>query len=275
MKIGRVTMMGGVLAGVLAVHGSAWSAVIDLNTWSKQGPASNGNWTVAADGSSVFQSINGSPTFFVSPNNYIDTTFHGKFGVETTSDDDFIGFIFGSTTPVTATTSSMFLFDWKQGVQSGSQSGFTLSTVTGGANSIPFANHHLDAAGYDVLATNTGTGKGWLDNTVYDFFLTYQTNRIWIELQGGQFASKTTIFDISNSADNNPSGAFGFYNYSQQSVRYQGFTEDIAPPPPGPCSLRDRFPLRRRRADAPSPDRLASRTRTCRPGQSSSWPRSD
>jgi len=233
MKTKRVmVIIGGILASVLAIHGPAQSAVIDLNTWAEQGPPANGTWTVAADGSSVFQSINGNPTFFVSPNNYINTTFQGKFGVETTSDDDYIGFIFGSTSAVTATTSNMFLFDWKQLLQTGSQPGFTLSKVTGGANSIPFDNHHLDATGYDVLATDTGTGKGWADNTVYDFFLTYQSNRILIELQGGSFSTKTTIFDISNPANDNPSGTFGFYNYSQQSVRYQGFTEDVAPPGP-------------------------------------------
>lgn len=227
-------------AMLLAVHGTAWSAVINLNTWSEQGPPTNGTWTVAADGSNVFQSINGNPTFFVSPDNFINTTFEGKFGVETTSDNDYIGFIFGSTSAVTATTSNMFLFDWKQGAQSGSLPGFTLSEVTGGANSIPFGNHQLDATGYDVIAANTGIG--WLDNTVYDFFLTYQTSRILIELTGGQFLSKTTIFDISNPDNDNPSGKFGFYNFSQASVRYQGFTEDLAvPPPPGqvpePASL--------------------------------------
>lgn len=221
-------------AMLLAVHGSAWSAVIDLTTWAKEGPTGNGTWTVASGGASVFQSINGNPTFFVSPNNFINTTFEGKFGVETTSDDDYIGFIFGSTSAVTATASNMFLFDWKQGSQSGSLPGFTLSKVTGGANSIPFGNHHLDATGYDVLATDTGTGKGWADNTVYDFFLTYQSNRILIELLGGSFSAKTTIFDIANLANDNPSGTFGFYNYSQASVRYQGFTEEVAPPPPPP-----------------------------------------
>lgn len=241
-QFARTLLASSVLLGLLAVHGPAWSAAIDLTTWAKQGPAANGTWTVAPDGASVFQSINGNPTFFVSPNNFINTTFQGKFGVETTGDDDFIGFIFGSTAPVTATTSNMFLFDWKQLLQSGSQPGFTLSKVTGGANSIPFGNHHIDATGYDVLATNTGAGKGWADNTVYDFFLTYQTDRILIELQGGSgaFSTKTTIFDISNSLNDNPSGAFGFYNFSQASVRYQGFTEDVAPPSssvPEPASL--------------------------------------
>ena len=230
----RTLLASTMLLAMLAAHGPAWSAPIDLTTWAKQGPAANGTWTVAPGGASVFQSVNGSPTFFVSPDNFINTTFQGKFGVETTGDDDYIGFVFGSTGAVTATASNMFLFDWKQGLQNGSQPGFTLSKVTGGASSIPFGNHHLDASGYDVLATDTGAGRGWADNTVYDFFLTYLTDRILIELQGGSgaFSTKTTIFDIANPANDNPSGAFGFYNFSQASVRYQGFTQDVVTPPP-------------------------------------------
>jgi hypothetical protein len=220
-------------AALVMAQAPAWSAAIDLNTWSQQGPLANGRWTVAADGSSVFQSTNGSPTFFVSPTSYIDTTFQGEFGVETSGDDDFIGFIFGSTSAISTSESNMFLFDWKQGQQSGSMPGFTLSKVTGGSASIPFGNHQTDATGYDVLVTNTGPGKGWADNTVYEFFLTYHSDGILIELEGGSYATRTTIFNVENPLNNNPSGAFGFYNFSQANVRYQGFTED--PRPPGPA----------------------------------------
>jgi hypothetical protein len=228
------------LAALAMAQAPAWSAAIDLNTWSQQGPLANGTWVVAADGSSVFQSTNGSPTFFVSPTSYIDTTFRGKFGVETSGDNDFIGFIFGSTSEVSTAASNMFLFDWKQGQQSGSMAGFTLSKVTGGSGSIPFGNHQADAAGYDVLAADTGAGKGWADNTVYDFFLTYHSDRILIELGGGSYATRTVIFDLANPLDDNPSGAFGFYNFSQAGVRYQGFTENPQPPGtaiPAPASL--------------------------------------
>ena len=68
---------------------------IDLSAWSQEGPPGAGNWVVAVYGESVLQTINGAPTHFVSPNNFINTTIGGSFSVETTSDDDFIGFVFG------------------------------------------------------------------------------------------------------------------------------------------------------------------------------------
>ncbi len=212
---------------------AAVAAPIDLTTWSEISPPANGNWTVSGDGSSVFQSINGNPTYFVSPNNFANTTFAGSFGVETTSDDDYVGFVFGLRD-----ANEFWLFDWKQTNQSGSMAGFTLAYVEGGANSIPFGNHQTSDTDYTVVATNTGTG--WADNQVYDFLLTYQDNRILIEIEGGAFASPTTIFDVASSDLGIPAsalaggdfmeGRFGFYNNSQASVRYQGFTEEVAPP---------------------------------------------
>lgn len=219
---------------VLAASPIAFGQVaVDLNTWSEKGPPGNGNWTVAADGSNVFQSINGNPTFFVSPNDFSNTTVQGSFGVETTGDDDFIGFVFGYQTPQgTGTDFDFLLFDWKQGNQSGSTAGFTLSYVNGD-NPQLFNNHQTSQTGYNVLATDVGTGRGWVDNTVYGFDLTYRDDRITIGIDGGAFDNET-IFDVAiNDVDPNgtlfggafPEGQFGFYNYSQASVRYQSFTQ--------------------------------------------------
>ena len=164
------------------VAGSALAAPIDLNTWTKQGPPGNGTWTVSADGSYVVQSINGNPTFFVSPDNYINTTFDGKFRVQQSFDDDYIGFVFGYQKPVAANGDGVndwefLLFDWKQGNQSGSLEGFTLAQVNGTAP-IPFGNHQTSGPGYTVLASDTGSTRGWADNTTYDFSLTYRTDRV-------------------------------------------------------------------------------------------------
>jgi len=220
-------------AGVLAV--GLWCAgsvhavptPIDLNTWSQEGPGGNGNWTVQGGGDSVFQSINGNPTMFVSPNQLFNTNIVGSFGVETGGDNDYIGFVFGFGA---SDTDPFLLFDWKQGQQSGSAPGFTLSRVTGGASNVPFGNHQTSVfPNYDVLATNTGVG--WEDNVVYDFDLLYQSNRIKIDITGGTgaFQNGATVFDINGTF---ASGRFGFYNFSQPSVRYQGLTEEFVPPQP-------------------------------------------
>lgn len=212
-----------VASGLFGLVGTATAATIDLRTWSQQGSSSAGNWTVASDGSSVFQSRNGAPTYFVSDTDYLNTEFDGQFKVETSSDNDYIGFVFGWQG-----TDDYLLFDWKQGDQyhggGWGYEGFTLSKISGTDVNL----WHHSGADIDVLATDYGSGKGWADNTAYDFTLLYQENRIKIDIDG------TTIFDVAGSF---ATGKFGFYNYSQSSVRYQGFTEDVVDPIPEPGTM--------------------------------------
>jgi len=225
-------------AAALALVGfspaTAWAQTnVDLNTWNQKGSPSNGNWSVQDGGASVFQSINGQPTYFVSPNDFFNTTVEGRFGVETTSDDDFIGFVFGYNEPGDNNTdASFFLLNWKQGNQSGTERGFRLARVNG-TSTPPFSNAENDnLPNYDVLATNTGTGGGslgWADNTEYDFDLLYTDSRIKVDIAGGtgEFAGGLTVFDLS-PADVGftqfETGQFGFYNHSQPNVRYESFT---------------------------------------------------
>lgn len=210
---------------------------IDLNTWEKRGPAANGNWVVSSGGSSVLQTINGDPTFFVGPSNQINTTIRGSINVETSGDDDYIGFVFGFNGPAsTGNDMNFVLFDWKQADQSSggflAREGLAISRVIGTITDyLPGFWGHTDSAQFDVLATDFGSTRGWADNTQYNFEILYQTGRVKIDLSGGAFGAGQTIFDISGSF---PSGRFGFYNYSQSTVRYAGLTEEITPPPPPP-----------------------------------------
>jgi len=208
---------------------------IDLSTWSKQSVPGNGNWVVSVGGDSVNQTINGNPTFFVSPNNYINTEFKGKFKVYNAGDDDYIGFVFGYTKPISGIHADndydFLLFDWKQANQDVAKEGFALTRVQGISNYDPFWNHVDNPPSFDVLATDFSTTKGWEDNVEYEFTLLYQTNRIKIDLKGGNGFLKDglTIFDIVGGPF--PDGRFGFYNYSQAYVTYQGFTEAVIPIP--------------------------------------------
>ncbi|MBN2866808.1 MAG: PEP-CTERM sorting domain-containing protein [Thiotrichales bacterium] len=207
-----------IIVGLLSAP-SVQAAAIDLNTWNQEGASSAGNWVVSSDGSSVNQTINGEPTYFVSDTNYINKDFDGSFEVQTTSDDDFIGFVFGWNG-----TNDYYLFDWKQTEQDYrglGQEGFTLSRITG--SDVELWDH--SGTDIQVLATDYGTGKGWADNTMYDFKLTYTTSNIVISIDGNNIFSETGSFD---------NGKFGFYNYSQSNVFYQGFEESIASPVPEP-----------------------------------------
>jgi hypothetical protein len=89
----------------------------------------------------------------------------------------------------------------------------------------------------DIEITELGVplvNAGWEDNVVYEFELVYTETQIQIYIQGGAgtFAERQLVFDIniadlpSGTFDGDvfPSGRFGFYNFSQATVRYVGFT---------------------------------------------------
>lgn len=211
---------------------TAEAAPINLSTWTRVG--TSGTWNVAADGSSVLQTLNtANPTCFISPDNYINTEFKGKFKVTTSTDDDYIGFVFGYNG-----LNDFYLFDWKQYRQpSGGvygEDGFALSKISD-YDKVTFWTH--TGTGINVFGTDYGLAgtndRGWADNTEYDFTLLYQNNLIKITINGGIFDNKT-IFNVTGTFG---TGKFGFYNYSQESVNYQGFTEDEVPPVPEPASM--------------------------------------
>ena len=221
---------------------------VDLNTWSVKGTGSS-NWVVDPTGDFVTQTVNGNPTYFVSPNTFFNTTVEGKFEVQTTGDDDYIGFVFGWNEPGDNSTDASFnLLEWKQGNQSSTEQGFRLSQLNGTGNH-PFSNAEADSLpNYNVLAINTpgsdppnGTTEnyldastpgidGWADNTTYDFSLLYTANQIKIDIDGGTgpFQGGTTVFDVSPSdvglTGDFEAGQFGFFNHSQGDVRYESFT---------------------------------------------------
>lgn len=214
-------------SGLMFSASVAYAGAIDLNTWNQAG-SSNGNWNVAADGTSVLQTINGNPTFFISDDSFINNQFTGTFGVETEDDDDFIGFVFGYNG-----LDDFYLFDWKQSTQDYSNNigsaGFTLSKISAGADVT-----NLDSLwghtgnGIDVLATDYGDDRGWTDNTTYDFTLNYTDTSIDIFINGGTFSDEN-IFSVAGL--NNDAGNFGFFNSSQSQVRYTGFEEEATSVP--------------------------------------------
>lgn len=230
-------------AALSLVAVSALAAPVDLSTWSEKGNSGNGVWTVEGGGTSVLQTINGDPTFFVSPTNLINKKFTGKITVTAAgaSDDDYIGFVFGFNNPTGNSASgndtyNFVLFDWKQFDQlfGGflASEGFALSRVNGTITDlIPGFWGHTDSPEFDVLQTSFSSTSGWEETIEYTFEITYQETNFKLVLSGGAFGAGTTIFDIAGSF---PDGAFGFYNYSQAEVRYSGLTEDDAPPPPPP-----------------------------------------
>jgi hypothetical protein len=145
----------------------------------------------------------------------------GRFRVETTLDDDLIGFVFGWQDPEHA-----YLLDWKQGTQASPPCG----TAEAGAT-LKLLNSDVTIDACEDLWSSAGTARvspiiavdqnptGWKDHAVYDIVLEFRPGDIEITIKEGI----TTVVSVQSSDTTYRSGRFGFYNYSQASVRYEFF----------------------------------------------------
>jgi hypothetical protein len=200
------------------------SAAVDLSTWTAQNwSAGAGNWVVQPGGASVLQTINGQPTVFLSGESALGTDIQGKIKVETTSDDDFIGFVLGFESGDFASASADYLLiDWKQGNQSGADAGLAVSRVTG---IVPAADPGFweHTTGVTELARGANLGStGWADNVEYNFGFIFTATSLHVLVNGVEEINIAGAFSGGN---------LGFYNYSQSTVRYSGFTQDTLPSP--------------------------------------------
>jgi hypothetical protein len=239
-----------------ALHAAAVN--VNLNTWTVESypPVSNfsgASWNVAADGSSVLQTVNGQPTVFYSDFNVLNSDVRGRIRVQTASDNDFIGFVLGFKPGDTANPSADFLLvDWKQATQffdftggtanstpgSTAPAGLAVSRVTGIPTADELWGHTSfgetgDQGGVSQLARGTTLGEtGWQDFTEYAFRFVFTANRFQLYVDDVLQAS------INGSFSN---GRLGFYNFSQDNVQYSAFTFEDVPvpsvPEPGTLAL--------------------------------------
>ena len=207
---------------VINVNVPACLTDVDFYTWVQAGQPANGNWVVQNGGAQIRQTVNGNPTFFVTPVDYINVRMKGKMRT-TDGDDDYMGVVFGFKDPIGASDYfDMWLFDWKQGQQTVSgftgQEGFALSHAVGTiTNYAQTFFGHTTTPEFNVVATDYGN-NGWNQNVDYLVEVTYTVNRAVILVDGD------TIFDIYDCFE---PGRFGFYNYSQKEVIYSDFTYEL------------------------------------------------
>lgn len=193
---------------------------VNFNTWQQGGHPGNGNWSVQSGGSQVYQSINGAPTFFLSPNNLMNVHISGNFRT-IDSDDDWMGFVFSYLNPMTGIdTFDCWLFDWKQDPQDGASDGMSLCRVNGvipPSNYTPTFWNHTNSPEFTVMQNNFGSG-GWNTGTNHAFELYLTFTRAMIYVDGN------LVFD---QQDCFKPGRFGFYNYSQSDCIYSNFQYDL------------------------------------------------
>ncbi|MCP4658557.1 MAG: DUF11 domain-containing protein, partial [bacterium] len=189
---------------------------IDLSTWQTEHyPGNQGlsNWVVAEDGLSVLQTINSRPSIFYGDFPAFGTRITGRIRVETTSDDDFIGFALGFEPGDPGNPDADFLLvDWKQANQDAARAGLALSRVTG---TQPSLWAHTTSADFEELARGVNLGSvGWQDFTEYEFTFEFTPNHFRGHVDG------VLELDVEGEfAD----GRFTFYNASQSTVRYSAF----------------------------------------------------
>ncbi|HWS88127.1 MAG TPA: RHS repeat-associated core domain-containing protein [Pyrinomonadaceae bacterium] len=192
--------------------------LVDLAPWSVQQFGSGGaHWVKDAANHSVTQLHNSDPTMLLSDFNLGDGQMEGTWRVETTSDDDLMGFVFGYQGP-----GRFYLFDWKQSDQPDglgfaergmSLKVFNAATPPGGADFWP-----TDGNGPRVRTLYHNTVP-WEDFTDYHFTLQFRPGRIRIVVRQGEAVLADFTVNDATYAD----GRFGFYNYSQEAVKYSGF----------------------------------------------------
>lgn len=212
----RKLLLSALALFVVLITRSQCTTNVNFNTWTVAGQPANGNWSVLGGGSSVFQSVNGAPAFFISPFDLMNVHVSGTFKT-TDNDDDWMGFVFSFLNPLTPIDSfDCWLYDWKQQQQGGAASGMSLNRCYG---LIPPSGYqsqfwdHTNTPQFTVVQNNFGSA-GWNQGTNYNFDLYLTYTRATIFINGAQ------VFDWQ---DCYKPGRFGFYNYSQKFCTYSNF----------------------------------------------------
>lgn len=183
---------------------------INLTEWKANG---TGNWVLQTDHRTILQTLNADPTIY--HNNVASQSdifeLRGEIRVKTSSDDDFIGFVLGyKDGNLNKDDVNYLLIDWKQGDQGGGKKGLSISRIT--KKLTPGAWSHDPSKGVTELQRGASLGNvGWKDNTSYIFRITFTSSLVEVFINDVKELSITGEFS---------DGAYGFYNYSQESVLY-------------------------------------------------------
>jgi len=211
---------------------------VNFGSWKRTGDSSyvgNNGWIVSGGGTILSSNQNNNyPRMYVGPDTLINVRVTGTFEVQTYSDDDYIGFVFGfkqTWNQAWYGTQNMFheyyLFDWKKNNQTWSGytalEGFSLNKVNQNfprtiAAVFPSYWVHTSSTGFNVLQTDFSTTNGWVSYTSYDFELLYTPTRAVIMIDSDTIFDQTGCFEP---------GLFGFYNYSQAGARYTDFNYEL------------------------------------------------
>ncbi len=173
------------------------------------------SWTISDDQLTVTQAVNADPSVYVStlPVSGVSMTF--ELTVDTTEDDDFIGWAIGyDPGEWEIAWADWLLFDWKQNEQTWdgayAPAGLAYSRVEGVITSAYDLWSHSGAV-VEVSRAMTLGGTGWVDQHTYAIQVDYSVNGFDIWVDGSHEFSERGTF---------PTGTFSFYTFSQPQIVY-------------------------------------------------------
>ena len=218
----------------------AQAADVNLSGWTEETyPTVTGFsdpiWVLEGGNLAVKQTVNAQPTMFFSDFNAQGSTIEGVIEVQTTGDNDYIGFALGFEAGDASDTGADYLLvDWKQGFQTfnfnNAQScpaggdaleGLAVSRVTGIPTADEFWQHNdagcnTDGGVEELQRGDTLGATGWADNTPVTFKFQFTATNLKVFVDG------TLELDVDGVF---PDGRIAFYNFSQPNVRYSAFTQ--------------------------------------------------
>lgn len=171
------------------------------------------------EGRTATQKANAWPSAYVTAQTYENIEVTGKLGVYTSTDDDLVGLVFGWQDP-----QHFYLFDWKQATQDSpacgtANAGAALKVINADAPLLACGDFWKSAGTTKVktLSDPSKNQTGWKDDASYSFRLLFRPGDIRIDVKEGD----VTVVSITSKDTTYASGQFGFYNYSQEAVRYE------------------------------------------------------
>jgi subtilisin-like proprotein convertase family protein len=209
------------------------TALIDLSSWTvvQYGPFGQGPamWGLSDSNTVAIQTNNADSSILLSSFDLQSDKIQGSWRVETDFDDDFMGFVFGFQDE-----RHFYLFDWKQAEQTvpnGSvlaKRGMTVKAFAADSTLTTSDFYATDSVNTNRVRTLYHNGTPWDDFADYQFELEFVPGHFTITIREGTNVLDTISIDDSTYF----TGKFGFYNYSQDHVRYEGFTRRKLSPHP-------------------------------------------
>lgn len=226
------------VATLLSGPAFAGAVAVDLTPWIGDGEP----WSLS-NGNNTASQLSNSPTAVLSTGqNDLGRRYTGQIGVNTTADDDFIGFVLGYTPGDISvgsgnTNVDYLLVDWRQNPQDNALVGMAVSRVTGNIYSTGSGTQATLSDAWrhtgdveEIARANTLGSTGWADNTFYDFTVDYLPDLLHVYING-ILEIELVPGDIGEIAFN--PGSFGFYSFSQEQTVYQALQVEPIPLPAG------------------------------------------